>query len=334
LIQNMSRISENQYVSTLVYNIGRNKRKLDEYGQQISSGVAVTKPSDSNNSAIIVDLQNQVTRTSSHLQRIEKVRSTLVTQEGILSNATDIIVRAKELASQMSNEVHSVESRSSAAIEVWALRNQLVDIANTKLEGRFIYGGIDNDDPPFDAETTTYTTYGSAESQKRFVFDNYDEPPTISPTDRQTQIADTQYITVSSAGNEVFGDSIESLEKLARALEGYETDIPNNNFAQFTQPQDYNLQTNVIRETIDELENSRTTQLQPQITSLGERQKRLDFAKSLQELTNESAKSYLSSLQDTDIPEAATQLSLAQSALEASYNVTNRLLNISILDYL
>jgi flagellar hook-associated protein 3 FlgL len=331
----MTRIAENQIASSLVLNISRNKRNVDKYGKEISSGVKAELPSDSISSPVIIDLQSQIKRTDLHLLRIENVRSNLVTQEGILKNADEIMVRAKELATQMSNEVHSAESRRSTANEIWALRNQLVDIANTKLDDRYVYGGIDNDDPPFDVETTTYTSYGSADSQRRYSFDNYDPPPTLTnPPDRATQISDNQFVKISTVGDVVFSNMIDSLEKLGRALEGYNTDIPNNTFTAFTQPTDYNLQTNTIRETIDELESARRNDLQPEITSLGERQKRLDFAKSLQELMNSSAKAYLSQLQDTDIPEAATQLSLAQASLEASYRVTNELLNISIMDYI
>ena len=315
--------------------IRANKGRVDKYSRQISSGIRNSKPAESPLPSRVVDLQGTLDRTEGHVTRIENARSSLAFQENVLQNAENILIRAKEIATQMANEVHSADSRASSAREVWGLRNQMVSLANSKFQGRFVFGGIDDDDPPFDGETTTYTDFGTTDSQQRYLFDNYDAPPTLaSPPNRQTQITDNLSIRTSTAGDQVFSDVIASLEKLGRGLEGYRTDIAGTDFAEFTQPDEYSLQTDVIRETIDELETARSNNLQPERSSLGERQRQLDSARSILDLVRNSSQTYLSELQDTDITEAATNLSLAQTALEASYNVTNRLLNISILDFL
>ncbi|RIL09741.1 MAG: flagellar biosynthesis protein FlgL, partial [Proteobacteria bacterium] len=50
--------------------------------------------------------------------------------------------------------------------------------------------------------------------------------------------------------------------------------------------------------------------------------------------TKDDAITALSTLQDADVAESATSLTQAQTALEASYAITTRILNLNILDFL
>jgi flagellar hook-associated protein 3 FlgL len=330
----MTRIADNQTYDSLMFNMSRTKARVDKYSKEVSTGTKVVLPSDSPQAGVIADLSDSLVRIDGHEKRVEMGKSFLSFQEQVITQSSSIIVRAKELASQMANEVHSVDSRRSAASEVWGLRNQLANLGNATYQGRYIYGGIDDDDPPFDQDVTTYATFGSADSQTRYVFDQFDAPPTITnPADRQIQVTDTQFVKVSTNGSEIFSNALASLEKLGRALEGYRTDSTTPDYTQLTQPDDYSEQSQIITSTIDELESARVNDIQPEVSSIGERIKRLELAGEVLASSKTSVQELLGSLRDADITESATNLSLAQTALQASYAVTTRLLQLSILDY-
>jgi flagellar hook-associated protein 3 FlgL len=256
-------------------------------------------------------------------------------QDEVLQQASDLITRSREIAEQMANETNSVEARQIVASEVWALRDQMVKLGNSVYQGRYVYGGADDDDPPFDVDLTTYTSFGTPSSQQRYAFDNFDPPPTITnPPQRLVVVDDVTSIRVSSTGDAVFSRAIAALESLGRALEGYRTDTVTPDYTALTFPADYGLQTQAIRESLDDLEVARSGDIDLERSSVAGRLHQLDMTKSVLAFGKEAAKTQLATLRDADTAEAATELSLAQTALQASYTVTSRMLSLTILDYI
>lgn len=332
----MTRISTNQSNNMLLAQMYANKTRVDKYSKEVSSGLKVFAPGDTNRAGEITGLNNEIERIDGYTKRIATSESQLNFQDQVMEQASNVIIRAKEIAQQMANETNSVEIRNIASKEVWGLRNQIVDLANSVYQGRFIFGGVDNDDPPFDQDVTTYTSFGSSESQRKYNFDNYDPPPPAvpAPPSRSVLVSDTQSVRISTPGDTIFNRAIAGIEKLGRALEGYRTDTVTPDYTAFTFPTDYNLQTQEIAKSLDDLENARSGDIQPERSSLGERLTSLEITKSILDFSKDSAKTQLSNLRDADTAESATGLSLAQTALQASYTVTSRILNLSIMDYI
>jgi flagellar hook-associated protein 3 FlgL len=104
--------------------------------------------------------------------------------------------RAREIAVQMSSETYSDADRDLAAIEVDALRNQLIEVGNTQFGNRYVFAGTAYDQAPFDA-AGVYT--GSA-----------DVPQTTAGRDLALQ---TGY-----DGAAIFDAAIAALDDLATAL--------------------------------------------------------------------------------------------------------------------
>jgi flagellar hook-associated protein 3 FlgL len=69
--------------------------------------------------------------------------------DSVLDQVVDRLARAKELAVAMASDSHSAEQRAQTAIEIRELFNQVLGIANTKVEDRFIFAGFLNTAPPF-----------------------------------------------------------------------------------------------------------------------------------------------------------------------------------------
>lgn len=331
----MTRIATNQSNMMLLAQMAANKARIDKYSKEVSSGIKVSVPGDSNQAGQISQLNDDVERLDGFTKRIVTAEGSLNFQDQIMEKASDVITRAKEIAEQMANGTNSVQARNTASKEVWGLRSQLVDLANSVYQGKFIYGGVDDDDPPFDKDVTTYTSFGSPESQTKYNFDNYDPPPVIaSPPSRNVLVSDTQSVRISTPGDTVFSRAIAGIEKLGRALEGYRTDAVTPDYTAFNFPTEYDLQTKAIATSLDDLETARSEDIQTERTSLAERLHFLDVTKSIHDYSKTAAKTQLSNLRDADTAESATGLSLAQTALQASYTVTSRVLNLSIMDYL
>jgi flagellar hook-associated protein 3 FlgL len=208
----------------------------------------------------------------------------------------------------------------------------MVSLANSTYQGRFVFGGTDDDDPPYDE--AAYTEPASGEASKRYVFDN--EPGTS--TTRTLAVTDDLSISITTPADKVFGTAVESLERLGRSLGGYSTTpasgTPDGGGTAYTFPADYKRQTADVLSTINMIDDARNNDILPERVSVGGRLRRLETGESLLALTKTSAQEVLSRIQDADETESAANLAQAQTALQASYSVTAKVLRLTILDYI
>jgi len=332
----MTRITENQLSRSMMHDVLRNRQQVNKFGSQLSSGYKVTTPGDSKHSGTISQYRELLARIEGHSNRIKGLEGALSFQEEIVSQAGDAMIRAKEIATQAANETNGTEERKLLAAEVWELRDHLMSLANSKYQGKYIYGGaVDNAAPYSPGVPYTNPSEGPASQRYRFNVAN------AAGTDivRQVNITDDTRINMNTPGNEIFDNALHALERLGRALEGYETEldgngVPNGGGDAFTFPADKEQQTNDILAAIDLLETARNEDFMTEQISLGGRMKRLQSAESILEMSSVSAQDVLNRLQNADFVESASYLAEAQGALEASLMVSSMVLNQSILDYL
>lgn len=327
----MRRVSENQSVRQLVTNALENKRRLADISNQLTTGIKVNKPSDSVDAGAISRYRQHIAKSESYLNTISQAKSFLQFQDNIMNEANEILIRAKELAQQGANETLGGTSREQIAQEVYQLRDQMAQLANSSYQGRFVYSGSDDDDPPFDQ--TTYVEPASGSANVRYVFDG-DPGKDVS---KSVRITDDITVALNTPADELFGTSLEALERLSRALGGYKTlpasGTPDGTGGAYVFPNELHQQTADIKTCIDLLNTARDTQIIPERVIVGGRLRRLETGEALLELTKSSAKEVLNRLQDADETETAANLQQAQTALQASYSVTAKILRLTILDY-
>jgi flagellar hook-associated protein 3 FlgL len=327
----MRRVSENQTTRTLVSHALENKRRLAELSNQLTTGIKASKPSDSADAGAISRYRQQVAKSDSYLTTIAQTKSYLEFQDQIMNDANEVLIRAKELAQQGANETLSGTSRAQIAQEVFQLRDQMASLANTTYQGRYIYSGTDDNDAPFDK--TTYTEPVTGDANIRYEFDG--DPG--KKASKSVKITDEISVALNTPADELFGGSIEALERLSRALAGYETlpesGTPDGTGAAYSLPADLHKQTDAIKNCIDLLNTARDNTIIPQRVTIGGRLRRLETGQALLELTKNSAKEVLSRIQDADETEVAANLQQAQTALQASYSITAKVLRMTILDY-
>lgn len=148
------RIADKMAFEQVKGNISKNRQTMSELQNQAATQKRVTKPSDdplaaSRVLAHRVDLQGNQQFSKS----LGYARSFLEYTDQSLSEITDALVRAKELAIRESNDASSgPESRRVVATEVNQLYDSLVQIGNRKLGDRFIFGGYRTQSAPFDVQ--------------------------------------------------------------------------------------------------------------------------------------------------------------------------------------
>src|SRR5436190_22239626 len=125
------RITENMKFSSVQRSLGSLRSRHATLTNQITTGRKILAPSDDPVAAAkLVRLNARAARTADYQKTISSVRGDITTSEGSFAEASQLMVRAHELALQGANDALSPKDRSALAVEVASLKEQLVATAN------------------------------------------------------------------------------------------------------------------------------------------------------------------------------------------------------------
>lgn len=334
----MTRIAENQIARSLIFGVQDNRQKVADLSEEVSSGIKVRTPGDSSLAGTIANFQSAIVRFDGYISRISGVKSYLTFQDDIMAQANELMVRAKEIAEQAANDTVDPAQRAAMAEEIFQIRDSLVSLGNSTYQGRFVYGGALDGTAPFVQQTHTVPATGAA--SRHFQHSQNSGSAQL----REVLVGDGVKITVNSNGAPLFDNAISAIERIGRSMAGFRTgpastpaaptvvNVTNPGNIAYTFPTA--LQGQDIRAGIDLLEEARQNDFAVERANIGSRLNRIETVESLIGISKTNAQEVLSGLQNADIIESASNLSIAQNALEASLAVTSRILQQSILDFL
>jgi flagellar hook-associated protein 3 FlgL len=125
-------------------------RRLAKVQEQVTTGKRINRLSDEPIDAVrILDLRSFGESLSQNERNINAGLPFLQQSDTILAEVEKILGRAQELALAMVNDTNGPTERQAAATEVGQLSQQLLSLANTRVENRFIFGGFKNGSAPF-----------------------------------------------------------------------------------------------------------------------------------------------------------------------------------------
>jgi flagellar hook-associated protein 3 FlgL len=129
-------------------------RRLAEIDRQVSTGERFAEPAEdpggANRAAMLARLD---ARLEAEQRSFNRAATRLGLAETAIGNASEAMLRARELAIAAANGTLGAEDRAVIAREVEVLAAQLLDSANSRDEsGRYIFGGSRNQQPPYVAD--------------------------------------------------------------------------------------------------------------------------------------------------------------------------------------
>jgi flagellar hook-associated protein 3 FlgL len=150
----LTRMSSAQMSRNFLADLEGTYRALSDSQRQVSTGKRILTPSDDPvGIALALGLRRDQQAGEAWGRNIDDSLTWLNTTDRALGQALEVVQRARELAVQGGNGTLSAESRALIAAEVDSLKSQFVEIGNSSLGGRHIFGGTATDRPPFDPAT-------------------------------------------------------------------------------------------------------------------------------------------------------------------------------------
>jgi flagellar hook-associated protein 3 len=143
------RVTPNSWFSQALQAAALHTSQLSKLQQQASTGVRLLKPSD-DPQAMKATLQAQLqdSRLTTELANINAVKNRLNTGVAQLTDANDIFARARQIALQ-GNQATDPTELEVLAKDVDRLLERLVAIANSQVDGEYLFGGASMTSQPF-----------------------------------------------------------------------------------------------------------------------------------------------------------------------------------------
>ena len=281
---------------TLQANLGKNSNTLNDLYVQASTGKKLIDASD-DPSAIgsVFSSRTSIATSERYLESIAETQDGIDILDGYLDSAEDILVRAKEIATAAVNGTLSDEDYATYADEVEELQKALLNIANTQVDGKYIFAGYAEDTEPFSGDPVAYN---GTEDHK------------------MVEISAGQTVQTNLTGSEVFtspADSFAILSDLENALN--------------------NGDTTALEISLEDLETA-ADQIRSKRSEMGNINSNLDDVSTMLENLQLQMEERLSGYQDADLVEVMSGITQAELAYEAALNVSSRMSKLSILDYL
>jgi flagellar hook-associated protein 3 FlgL len=315
-----SRITNGILFRNAIADISRQTQRLFKVQEQASSGLRINHLSDDPVGVRAATLLKAGLESTAQSQRnITQARSRVTDAESSLVETSDVLLEAKLIAIQGRNDTMDATSRVNLAGVVESLHERLMAAANRQSSGGFIFSGYTSDVKPF-------TQVGS------FVAGS--PPPTVTfsgdPSEVQTEIDEGVLLRSTLNGERVFmgranggvtpdAGRVDLFAVLGNLWEALNTDTKAGVAA--------------VGAAIDELATG-LLQVSLERTDIGSIDNQLTKFDSRLSSRKLDLSQRLSDVQDADSVEVFSDLVTQETALRASLQVSARMLQPSLLDFL
>jgi flagellar hook-associated protein 3 FlgL len=189
------RVTPGMMHTQLTRNLNRTLTEMAKLQEQMTTGRKINRASD-DPVGITYSLRyrSELSGNVQYQKNIDMALSWLDFNDTVLQQAQDVLKRLKELSVQGANGTNPDVALDNIADEVVQLKDQIVDIANSTLNGKYVFNGEKTDDPPYDPTAVPF-----------------------DPANVQTDTGDICYMVgvgvklqINLSGNDVFGNPGEA----------------------------------------------------------------------------------------------------------------------------
>lgn len=298
----MYRVSTGQIYSANNKSISDYTVGLNRLNRKISSGKEVDKASDDPVIKQKIMREDKVLiRNSMYKKNTEDARMQLQTAEVSLGKVSSILNSLKSLTLHMSNDTVNEEDREQAREEVLQSMEDIMDLANTSVNGFHIFAGYSVSQEPFE-EDGSY---------------NGDENV------REMEIAPGTRVPVAFTGNEVFtgmsGGTLEGVDIFQTCIDLAEDLLNNDGEA--------------VQERLEDIDRS-IEQVNTARTDAGMRLRKVEMTSSFLNNAETEHTIYKSDMEDIDIAKTAIEFESMKTSLQASMSMTAKVFEVSLLNYM
>ncbi|WP_377887330.1 flagellar hook-associated protein FlgL [Alkalihalobacillus sp. R86527] len=292
----MMRITQQMLTQNVTNQMNRNLTRLERANEEVSTGKRINKPSDDPmGTEKSLKLSSELANNVQFERNADYAQSWLEVTEQSLSSVSDLLQRANEIGLQGANGINSPDELKNLGKEIDQLRDELENLANTKLDGKYIFNGQKTDQPIVIEESGNII--------------NDDQP-------LNQRLSPFSSMTINVHAGEVFGGE----DNLFKSLDDLSATLKSGNESG-------------LQDAIGRIEKG-SDQVLNKWTSLGAKQSRVESLSQRLKEENVSLQKLVSKNEDVDIAEAIMKLKSEESVYQASLASSAKIIQPSLMDFL
>lgn len=149
------RVTQGMMHMQLMRNLNRNLTQMEQLQQQTTTGRKINKASDDPvGITYSVRYRAEISANEQYQKNVDAALSWLEFNDTVVSQAGDVLQRVKELATQGATGTNPDIALGNIKSEIEQLKQQLMNIGNSKLNGKYVFNGEQLDQIPYDTSDT------------------------------------------------------------------------------------------------------------------------------------------------------------------------------------
>jgi flagellar hook-associated protein 3 FlgL len=301
------RVTQNITTSNFISYINQHAENLLKTQQQIASQKRINKSSDDPiGMGQVLGYRTNLAVTDQYQENIEQGMTRIEFNELTLDLASDLVDTAGELAAEYSGPTHSAAARQSVALQIKDLYDQVMQMANSKFNGNYIFSGHATNTAPFSHDADFNATYNGDDGKFRIM------------------VSDGVEVNIVADGRKIFQNAanggVNIFDELKNLIDGLENPDPVAGNAQI------DAAANVLQGGRDQI-NIRRSEYAPVLYRL---QATNEYLTNLRP----KVEGAMATLEQADITKAVLELQNLELAYETTIATAARIIQPSLLDFL
>lgn len=329
------RITNQMMSKSFLRDLGRNQNYMKKLNNQLTSGKEIRRPSDNPfKVARSMQLNRDMGANTQYNENIKDTTNWLDTTDTSLEQLGNSLQRFRELMVSAGNAAYGSDEKNAIKDELNEKINEITQILNSNFDGKYVFGGTKGNSKPVgsskDLDTGNNTIHLSGKNGEVLSLDNLDEnvQNQISMIGKKLSVEVSQGVTmdysVSATDFLLFKDRNGANVNVMDLLKDITNNVASADPAASSKVNNENLK--AMDETITNLLRIRA--------EVGAKQNRMESAADQNDEQNFNLKDILSQTEDIDFAEKNIQATVAQSIYMASLQVSAKIIQPSLLDFL
>lgn len=279
--------------------------RMTDAQRRISTGLKISQVSDAPDSiSLLLQARANLSATQQNLSNLGRVKTEVDAGEQALQNAVTLFDQVQTLGAQGNTDTLGASGRADAAQQLDSLLQQMVGLAGTSVEGRYIFAGDSDQQVPY-----TYTA-GQANPVSSYLG---------STSTRLAQHPNGTTFTVALDAQQIF-DSTDPTTNVFKAIENLSTALKANDSA-------------AIQTANDGLSKV-GEYLNQQLAFYGTTQNKVANATNFGNTLQVQLQTQISNLEDADLTQAILELNQAGTQQQAALQSRAKIPRTTLFDYL
>ncbi|MGI6405924.1 MAG: flagellar hook-associated protein FlgL [Syntrophaceticus sp.] len=301
------RVTNHMLSAKVLQNLTKSLQEFQRINNQMSSGKAVSKPSDDPvATGRILSLKSSLTAQKRYYGNMNDAENFLTTTDNALDNISESLLRVRTLMLDGGSGSVSPSDREAIASEIDQVIDQLIEIGNSMCGSQYIFGGHSTVDKPFTRQGDLIS-YNGNRGEIRY------------------EIGRGVLMAVNIDGSRLCQEIVPAADQGNTELFNTLIEIKNN------------LKNNTNIEDLTGEQLSKLDELSDNVLSLravvGAKENRIEMSKARNEGDRLEITKVLSNMEDIDIAHAAMEYSEKAYVYQAALATASQMLTLSLVDY-